>query len=99
MKLGRHFPPGFFGPGGAHRAMFGGSGAPVGAFVVILLLVIVIIAAVGLFLRDRSRHQPGAVDVGGPSRGALLILNERFAKGDIDVEDYKVRRDLLQGSA
>jgi uncharacterized membrane protein len=65
-----------------------------------LLLAIVIIAAVLLILRDRSRRAPetGASAAGG-SQDALRILNERFAKGDIDPEDFKVRRDLLLGSA
>lgn len=33
-----------------------------------------------------------------PSSGALAILHERFARGEIDEEEYTRRRTLLDGS-
>ena len=33
-----------------------------------------------------------------PSSDAMKILNERFAKGEIDAEEFTKRRDLLQSS-
>ena len=33
-----------------------------------------------------------------PSAGALGILHERFARGEIDEEEYTRRRTLIEGS-
>jgi uncharacterized membrane protein len=55
---------------------------------------------VALFRRERQLRQGTPTGPGGsPAVDAIRILNERFARGDIDPEDYKVRRDLLQGPA
>jgi len=99
-------PSPFFGPGGPHRVgiFFGpgpGRGGPFVAFLV-LLLVLAAVVLVVLFVRQekmmRRRGRLFRVDGASGSHGALRILDERFAKGEIDVEDYKVRRDLLRGS-
>jgi uncharacterized membrane protein len=34
-----------------------------------------------------------------PTSDALRILDERFARGEIDADDYKQRRDLLNGQS
>ena len=36
---------------------------------------------------------------GTPDRGALEILDERFARGEIDREDYEARKTALKASA
>lgn len=39
----------------------------------------------------------GQLDAGGGRGDALRLLDERFARGEIDEEDYRKRRDLLSG--
>ncbi|MGH8936810.1 MAG: SHOCT domain-containing protein [Acidimicrobiia bacterium] len=34
---------------------------------------------------------------GRPDQGALRIIEERFARGEIDVEEFESRRRVLQG--
>ncbi len=69
-------------------------------------LIIMIVAAVVLsgaltWIIVTLRHQravpsPGEFGTGGsPAPSALLILDERFARGEIDAEEYQSRRDRL----
>jgi uncharacterized membrane protein len=97
--------PSFFGPGGPHRVgfFFGPGPGRGGPFVVFLVLLLIVAAAVliVLFIRqERMRRHGGLLGAGDASASfdALHILDERLARGDIDAEDYKVRRDLLRGS-
>jgi putative membrane protein len=103
------------GPNGPIRVQFGpgpfGGNGPLGAFVVLVLFVIVVAALallVTLFIRrSRFAHRFAGVPNAGlttywhpsPSSDALRILNERFARGEIDADDFKERRDLLQGQS
>lgn len=103
MRIG---PGSIFGPGGPHiRVGFfgGGPGGPglIGLFLAFVLIVAVVVLAVALIRRERQlRHGGPTGSAGAPDTfEALRILNERFAQGDIDPDDFKVRRDLLQGSA
>ena len=73
-------------------AMMGGFG-----WVLMLLLIVAVVAIVGGLLRDLSggmrTHRGGLGSSGSP---ALHILDERYARGEIDAEEYKRRRaDLL----
>src|SRR5271169_2130585 len=75
----------------------------------LLLLIVLLVGAAFLIAsaltRRRTHHTHG--DTGSPaasasaSRGsdALRILDERFARGEIDTDDYTTRRDLLAGHA
>lgn len=56
----------------------------VGCIIAFIILVALIVIGVILIRKYLS-----------PSRKALLILNERLAKGEIEPEDYTVKRDLL----
>jgi putative membrane protein len=55
--------------------------------------------AVVTIIRHKSAdHGPVAQTPAGASSDALRILDERLARGDIDVDEYTRRRDLLKGS-
>lgn len=55
-----------------------------------MLLVLVLIVALVFFLvRESGRHSGG-----GP--GAQDALDHRFARGEIDEDEYRKRRDILK---
>jgi putative membrane protein len=58
-----------------------------------LLIVILLAAIVGLliWLVVRSRHSGGS-----GTKPAREILAERYARGEIDAEEYQQRREQLQ---
>lgn len=56
---------------------------------------LVILAGVMLF-RGESARRGG---LGTQDRGALELLDERFARGEIDREDYEARKSALKASA
>ena len=51
------------------------------------------VAAIWL-LSDRAQRDPAA-----RRDGALRILEERFARGEIDAEEFAARRKAIQGGA
>jgi uncharacterized membrane protein len=70
-------------------------------FIVFIVIIVWIILAVA---RERPHHFGHHHHGGGfgpkePSSDALKILNERFARGEVDAADYTERRDLLKGSS
>jgi putative membrane protein len=82
------------------------SGMGWGRGLLAFLFVLLVLAAVAWFAvafsRQSGRTHHGlthASDVASPQHSdALKILNERFAKGEIDAEEFTQRRDLLQSS-
>ena len=61
------------------------------AFWTLIVVAVVAVVAVVRGLRDDgSQRRPAEVD---PRR----LLDERFARGEIDPDDYRTRRDLLRG--
>ena len=76
---------------GGHPMMWGGwFMGPM----MMLVVVIIIVVAIVFILK--------AFDIGGGANSksdtrdnALAILNERFAKGDIDIDDYEARKKSL----
>lgn len=77
-----------------------GAGMGWGGWVLMALMMVifwgVVVAAVVAFVRysGHSHHEPPAASDGRDQ--ALRILDERFARGDIDAEEYTQRRDLLR---
>lgn len=76
-----------------------------GLFVLLLFLIVVaiVIWVAVTVARERRYRQPRHWGTGvgpvEPSSDALKILNERFARGEISVEEYTERRDLIKGSS
>lgn len=64
-----------------------------------LLMMVALVAALTLaayVLIRSTRQQPHATGVTAPPDEAARILDERFARGEIDAEEYATRRDLLR---
>ena len=67
------------------------------AFVMLVFWAIVVAAIVALV---RSNQGPGQGHAAvGRADDPARILDERFARGEIDADDYKQRRDLLRSSS
>ena len=54
-------------------------------------VVVVVVALV-----RKSRHDDSTPDSGSLHHAAERLLNERFAKGEIDEEEFVRRRDVLR---
>lgn len=78
---------------GTHDWMGGWVGPGLGLFWMLLWPIVLIgvpVALVYLLLRDR---EPG----GGRSEDAREVLRRRYARGEIDDEEFEARRRTLQG--
>jgi uncharacterized membrane protein len=70
----------------------------VGLFLLLLFVALIVLAVLVLIrLRDRRARvaAPGVHDHTPTASEALRILNERFARGEIDAEEFTMRRTLL----
>lgn len=78
-----------------------GGGWGWGAWVAMAFMMLVfwgaIVAVVLVAIRSWG-HRPEGTGAGGTSSedDALRVLDTRFARGDIDAEEYTSRRDLLR---
>ncbi len=65
------------------------------------IFIILVVLAVYLFM-DSTNSKTGSENRSGPYRqrfseeGALEIINQRFAKGEIDEEEYRNKKKLLR---
>ncbi len=80
----------------AHPMMWGGWGWP-GMILGPLMMIAVLAAAVAVavLLVRWFAGGPAATTAGPPGKTALDILSERFAKGEIDKEEFEERRRVL----
>jgi uncharacterized membrane protein len=77
-----------------------------GRAVVFFVFVLLALACVAWVITNLSRqhghaHPHGLTHTSGehaPSSEALRILDERFARGEIDADEFTKRRDLLKSS-
>jgi len=60
-----------------------------------ILFWLVIIGAVVVLVRALAGGQWGGGQIGG-GRSARQVLDERFARGEIDRDEYEEKRRLLQ---
>ena len=60
-------------------------------------LIWVLVSLLGPKAHTHHHDAPGPHDAqpGRPAPDAVRILDERFARGEIDAEEYQQRRDLL----
>ena len=68
---------------------FGFLPPPLGMLISIFVLIFVFVWLMRLIPGGRHRHR---------GRGALYLLDERFARGDIDRAEYEERRKILSRS-
>ena len=62
-----------------------------GPFIWLGLIVLIVVVVLAL-VRAASREAPSDQNATGPAR---RILEERLARGEIDEEEFKRKRDLL----
>jgi putative membrane protein len=73
------------------------------ALLLILIGVCIVVWVVTTLMRPgghvhHHEHSPSANPSSKQSSDALRILDERFARGDIDADEYTKRRELLRSS-
>ena len=64
----------------------------------LLPLVVIALVVYGIYERYRSRSTAPVPSVAAGAASARVVLDERFARGEIDAEEYVQRRTLLDGS-
>jgi putative membrane protein len=82
---------------GPHMMWWGGGLAMIFGPLFMILFLIVIVAAVALAVRwaGGSWQTPAPWHHVAPPRTALDILKERYARGEIDKEEFEERRRVL----
>ena len=80
---------------------YGHAGPHWGARIVALILIVLVVGALAWIIvtlrRERSLPRSAPPPAAPPAASeALRILDERFARGEIDAEEYQSRRDLLR---
>jgi len=95
-------PQGYYWPGPPWHHMWGdGYGWPFWWMFPMMILFIIIVCAVVFFVArgvcaHRSHHWgPQSRMWGDPSHSALQILNERFARGEIQKDEYAERKTAI----
>lgn len=77
-----------------YAAMMGGGGGLLGGLLVLVVLALAVVGVVTL-LQGRQGASSGVATARVGSR-AQQILDERFARGELDVEEYVRQRETLR---
>jgi putative membrane protein len=98
-------PQNYYGPGPWHMWGYGyGGGWPFwGMFPMMLLFLVLCAVVIFFFARGcmgaRHHWSPMSQDWGDPTHSALQILNERFAKGEIQRPEYDEKKAAIVSGA
>lgn len=80
----------------------GGAGWGAGAWVMMVMMATFVVLCVGLvvwLVRQSSQQGAAPAQLSAPPGGdARRILDERFARGEIDEAEYRARRELLSAT-
>ena len=85
------------GIGGLNRCVEGGlgyMGGGAGGFLMMALMVILTVLAVVFIITLLRKNRESAAN--GKSSEAMILLNERFAKGEITEEEYSRMKKVLR---
>ena len=80
--------------------MMDGGGYAFAWLLLVLVVLAVVVATVAIVMALRhSPDRPGSVNEPTlpPESGAMRALDERFARGEIDEDEYRRRRGVLNG--
>jgi len=89
------------------RYGYGYGGDHWGLWIIMIIAMAAFVAALAWIIVTLLRHgasppttaPPSSGQTGRPQNpGALDILNERFARGEIDEDEYTRRRSLIEGT-
>lgn len=83
-----------------HMSRVGDLGSHMSWYMPLIWLVVVGAIVVGVVLVTRTlvnRPTTGSSGGTGVESRPLQILEERFARGEIDVDEFRARRDALKG--
>ncbi|MDX1609816.1 MAG: SHOCT domain-containing protein [Halofilum sp. (in: g-proteobacteria)] len=79
-----------------HGMMWGGGAGWIFGPIMMLLFLVIIVAAVVLVVRWLGDTGGGGGLSSRKSASALEILEERFARGEIDEEEFRKRKNALE---
>lgn len=69
-----------------------------GVSAVRLIMLVLLVTVVVLLIRIINRRFPGGPATSTTSNSAEHVLAERFARGEIDAEEYETRRRILRNT-
>jgi len=98
-------PQNYYGPGPWHMGGYGYDGGwpfwgmfPMMLLFLVLLVLVIAFLARG-FMSTRHHWTPMSQDWADPTHSALQILNERFAKGEIQRPEYDEKKAAILSGA
>ena len=85
-----------------HNPYYYDGGTHWGLWIVMILAMLaffgILAWAVVTIIRQRDGQRLGVAQSGSGSPDPLQILDERLARGEIEIDEYTRRRDLLRGA-